>query len=208
MTTTHPAPTSASTTARAPRALRGRLATPARIAGHVAALPLRALARSRPPAVADPSALHPGDPPPTDGKLLLLFDGGCGICLHARDLFAALDWNHRLAYDRIVRHDQGLLAALDPEARYGSWHTVHDDGRLEHGAQGVASALEAIPIGALPAKFIRRFPDISDAAYQWFVRNRSWVSQTTGLINHPQRDPREQLHDPKHAEVAPKPTSS
>lgn len=187
--------------------LRGPVAGPAKAIAHVAALPIRRLAKVRPPAVADPSAFRPGDPPPTDGRLLLLFDGGCGICLHARDTFLALDWNHRLAHDRIVRHDLGLLSDVDPVARYSSWHTIHPDGRVERGAQGVAAALEEIPAGRLPAKFVRRFPGVSDAAYEWFVHNRGWISRGSGLINHPQRDPREQLSNPKHDEVAPPPAA-
>lgn len=181
---------------------------PAKAVAHLVALPIRALAKERPPAVAAPSSLSAGDPPPTDGRLLLLFDGGCGICLHARDVFLAFDWNHRLAHDRIVRHDLGLLSDIDPVTRYASWHTIHPDGRVEHGAQGVASALEEIPIGKLPAKFVRRFPGVSDAAYQWFVHNRGWISRGSGLINHPQRDPREQLTNPRHHEVAPQPRAA
>lgn len=151
--------------------------------------------------MADPLALHPGDPPPTDGRLLLLFDGGCGICLHARDLFLALDWNDQLAHDRIVRHAPGLLAQLEPAAQYGSWHTVHPDGRIEHGAAGVAAALEMVPIGRGAARLVRRFPRTSERAYAWFVRHRSTISQSTGLIDHPQRDPREQPDHPRHAEA-------
>lgn len=170
---------------------------------HAAALPIRALAKERPAAVADPSALHPGDAPPTNGKLLLLFDGGCGICLHARDVFAALDRHHRLAYDRIVRHDGGLLADLSPAERYGSWHIVHPSGELEHGSAGLATVLRALPGGRLPSWLVRAMPGIADAGYEWFVRNRGWVSRGSGLINHPQRDPREQPGDPRHAEVVP-----
>lgn len=180
------------------------MSAPAKAIAHVAALPIRALAKVRPPAVAEPSALHPGDAPPTDGRLLLLFDGGCGICLHARDLFLAFDWNHRLAQDRIVRHDLGLLSDVEPVARYSSWHTIHPDGRVERGAQGVAAALEEIPVGRVPAKFVRRFPGVTDAAYAWFVHNRGWISRGSGLINHPQRDAREQLTNPRHDEIAPK----
>lgn len=181
--------------------LRGPVSRPAQLLAHVAALPIRALARERPPAIADPAALHPGDRPPTGGRLLLLFDGGCGICLHARDVFAALDRRHRLVFDRIARHDGGLLAAIPPERKYGSWHIVHPDGRIEDGSAGLASVVAELPGGRVPARLLRRFPAPAEWAYQWFVRNRGWVSRGSGLINHPQRDPREQLGDPRHGEV-------
>lgn len=181
-----------------PRFLRGPISRPAQVLAHGAALPLRALARRRPDAVDDPTALHPGDRPPTGGQLLLLFDGGCGICLHVRDLFAALDRRHHLTFDRIARHDAGLLAELDDEERYGSWHVVHPDGRMEHGAAGVAATVAVLPGGRVPARLIRQFSGPSAAGYQWFARNRGWISRGSGLINHPQRDPRHQLSHPEH----------
>jgi predicted DCC family thiol-disulfide oxidoreductase YuxK len=184
-----------------PRWLRGPVSRPAQLVAHLAALPIRAVARERPPAVADPSALSPGDAPPTAGKLLLLFDGGCGICLHARDVIGLLDRRERLAFDRIARHDRGLLADLTPEERYGSWHVVHPDGRLEHGSAALATTVASLPVGRIPAAAMRALSGLSESGYLWFARNRGWISRGSGLINHPQRDPREQLRDPEHDEV-------
>ncbi|MBO9534757.1 MAG: DUF393 domain-containing protein [Solirubrobacteraceae bacterium] len=170
------------------------------------ALPIRALAKRMPPAVEHPEALAPGDAPPTNGRLLLLFDGGCGICLHARDTFAAWDrGGRRLAFDRIARHDGGLLRGIPAEERYSAWHVVHPDGRLESGAAGVISSVAALPGGRPLAALARRHERVADRGYRWFVRNRGWISRGSGLINHPQRDPREQLHDPRHLEVVPHP---
>jgi predicted DCC family thiol-disulfide oxidoreductase YuxK len=173
----------------------------ARLGAHIAAIPVRSVAQRRPPAIDEPDALRPGDPPPTNGRLLLLFDGGCGICLHARDVFAVLDRRHRLVFDRIARHDAGLLSAMDPETRYGSWHVVHPDGTVESGALGIAAALRELPFGQIPSRLIRRFPGPPERGYQWFADNRGWISQGSGLINHPQRDPREQLDNARHDEV-------
>jgi predicted DCC family thiol-disulfide oxidoreductase YuxK len=172
-----------------------------RMGARTAARPLRSLARVRPPAVADPTTLHPGDAPPTGGRLLLLYDGGCGICLHVRDGIAAADRRGQLAHDRIARHDDGLLADLDPEERYSSWHAVFPDGRRVSGSRALEAALDVLPFGRGPAAFIRRFPGLSDRAYRWFARNRGWISRGTGLIDHPERDEREQLHDPGHRQV-------
>jgi predicted DCC family thiol-disulfide oxidoreductase YuxK len=177
------------------------LKTVARLGAHVVAAPVRALARVRPPAIEDPTGLKPGDAPPTDGRLLLLYDGGCGICLHARDVFATLDRRGRLVHDHIARYDSGLLADMDEDTRYGSWHAVYPDGRVESGAKGVVAALSQLPFGRLPGRIVQRFPDQADQAYQWFADNRSWISQGSGLINHPERDPREQPGEPGHDEV-------
>lgn len=167
------------------------------------ATPIRRLGRLRAPAIPDPAGLRPGDAPPIDAELLLIYDGGCGICLHTRDLLAAWDRRGRFAHDTIVRHDAGLLADLDPETRYASWHAIHVDGRAEHGAPALAATLARLPGGAPLAAAMRRFPRVGAAGYAWFVRNRAWISQTAGLVDHPQRDPREQLTHPQHHEVLP-----
>lgn len=201
----HPAARNASR-AQPPRLIGGRLAPLAKLGAHLAVLPIRALAREREPAIEHPELLSPGDPPPTDGKLLLLFDGGCGICLHARDVFAAWDrGGQRLAFDRIARHDGGLLRDIPAEERYSAWHVVYPDGHQVSGAMGVAASVAALPGGKLPASIARRNVDAAERAYGWFVRNRGWISRGSGLINHPQRDPREQLHDPRHRDVVPNP---
>lgn len=181
--------------------LKDLLAAPLRLGGHIAASPIRMLGRFREPAVAEPWLLSPGDPPPTDGRILLLFDGGCGICLHARDVFGALDRRNRLAFDRIARHDSGLLRDIPDVARYEAWHVVRPDGRILDGAAGLAAAISALPGGGPIAWLMRRNPELSDRFYAWFATNRGWISRGSGLINHPQRDPREQLTNPGHAEV-------
>ncbi|MDQ8045699.1 MAG: DCC1-like thiol-disulfide oxidoreductase family protein [Solirubrobacteraceae bacterium] len=174
---------------RAPHPAARVVTAPLRLVGHGLALPLRAIARSRPPAVIDPAALRPGDRPPTDGRLLLLFDGACGICLHIRDLLVLLDRRGRFAVDRIDRHVGGLLAEVDPAAVYETWHVVHADGRVEHGGAALTTVVGALPGGRPFAAAMRRAAGPVDAAYAWFARNRSWISQGTGLIHHPQRDP-------------------
>jgi predicted DCC family thiol-disulfide oxidoreductase YuxK len=177
------------------------LTVPAKAVARFAVRPVRSLARVRPPAIADPSALSPGDPPPTDGRLLLLFDGGCGICLHARDVFARIDGGRHFTHDRIARHDQGLLANVPEQERYESWHVVHPDGRLESGSDGLAAVVAELPGGRIPSWLMRRFPSLPDRGYRWFAANRGWISRGSGLINHPERDPREQLSSPRHDEV-------
>ncbi len=184
-----------------PRFLRGPLSRPSQLVAHLAALPIRWLARERPPAVEHPEALHPGDRPPTAGKVLLLFDGGCGICLHTRDVIALLDRHHRLAFDRIARHDCGLLADLTADERYDSWHAVHPDGTMEHGSAALATTAAALPGGRVLSWPLRRFPGAADAGYRWFAANRGWISRGSGLINHPQRDPSEQPPSNRHTSM-------
>lgn len=151
------------------------------------ARPLRALARVRPPAILDPDALRPGDPPPTDGRALVLYDEACGVCLHGRDLIARLDRRGRLAHDVIGRHTGGLLAAVPPEAQYESWHVIHPDGRIEHGGAGVIAVIDALPGGHLPAAVLRRVPGLVDRGYRAFATHRVPISQGLGLSGHPQR---------------------
>jgi len=154
--------------------------------------PIKAIARVREPAVVDPTTLRPGDPPPTNGRLLVLYDGGCGICLHARDLFARWDNGRALNDDMIARHDDFLLANMSQEETYGSFHVIHPDGRVESGGDGLATVIGALRFGGPLAAAMRRFSRASNGLYDWFVAHRAGISQTTGLINHPQRDPSQQ----------------
>lgn len=190
-----------SVSAGPPRLLRGPLSGPARLLAHAAALPILAVHKVREPAVAEPWTLSPGDAPPTDGRLLLIFDGGCGICLHARDVFGVLDRRHHLAFDRIARHDRGLLADIPDEERYESWHVIRPDGTQLSGAEGLLAVIAELPGGRLPAAVAGRFGGTAERGYRWFAENRGWISRGSGLINHPERDPREQLNHPGHAEL-------
>jgi predicted DCC family thiol-disulfide oxidoreductase YuxK len=165
---------------------------PVRAIAHLAATPIRLVARVREPAVADPAALSPGDPPGVGDRLLVLYDGGCGICLHSRDLFAFWDRGRGLADDRIARHAGHLLGDLDEDLTYRSFHVVHPDGRRESAGPGLAALFEALPGFGVVGAAMRRFPGPTERVYEWFALNRPWISQGTGLINHPQRDPAEQ----------------
>ncbi len=168
------------------------LLAPIKAIAHVAALPVRALGSVRTPAVADPERLHPGDRPDVGDRLLVLYDGGCGICLHARDVFAWWDRGRTLADDRIARHSGYLLGDLDREETYSSFHVVHPDGRVESAGPGLAALFEALPGLGFVGSAMRRLPGPTERFYEWFAENRPWISQGTGLINHPQRDPAEQ----------------
>lgn len=165
---------------------------PLRALGHLVGTPIRLLSQERVPAVGHPELLKPGDRPEVGERLLVLYDGGCGICLHARDLFARWDGGRALADDRIARHDHHLLADLDEDATYSSFHVIHPDGRRESGGDGLAAVFSALRFGRPLAAAMRRFSGTTDAAYRWFAENRTWISQGTGLIDHPDRDPSEQ----------------
>jgi predicted DCC family thiol-disulfide oxidoreductase YuxK len=171
---------------------RSLAALPLRLVGHALAAPVRLAAKRRPPAVEHPELLTPGQPPDVGGRLLVLYDGGCGICLHVRDLFELLDRADRVANDRIARNADYLLGDLDEESTFSSFHVIHPGGRRESGGAGLAALVETLPPLRLLGRAMRRFPGATDAVYDWFARNRPWISQGTGLINHPQRDPSEQ----------------
>lgn len=175
---------------------------PFRLAAHAAAAPIRLVGRNRAPAVEHPKRLRPGDPPGTGGRLLVLYDGGCGICLHARDVFARWDGGRRIADDRIARHEHGLLADLSEDETYESFHVIHPDGRRESGGDGLAALFEALPGAGPIGRAMRRFPGSTETFYEWFANNRPWISQGSGLINHPQRDPDEQPDDAPGGDAA------
>jgi predicted DCC family thiol-disulfide oxidoreductase YuxK len=96
-----------------------------------------------------------------------------------------------LVDDRIARHDRHLLAELDAEQTYGSFHVVHPDGRIESAGAGLTAIIGALPFGSPFAGVMRRLPGVTEAAYDWFADHREEISQMFGLADHPQKDPAE-----------------
>lgn len=161
----------------------------AAVARRVAS-PVQRLAVRRPPAIDDPAGLRPGDPPPTDGRVLILYDGGCGVCLHGRDLLAWIDRRRgRLAHDRLQRHAGGLLADLEAEAQLASWHVILADGQRYENGPSVVALLAALPFGRLTAPAARAAMPLTDRVYRWFSGHRANISQFAGLADHLDRDP-------------------
>lgn len=181
-----------------------RLIPPPLVAGvRGLGAPLRRIATTRSPAVADPQALAPGDPPPTGGRTLILYDGACGVCLHGRDLIARLDRRDRLAHDELQRHVQGLLGDLSTEQILASWHVIHPDGRRETQGRAVLAIIGALPGGRVTAPLLRPALPVIDRAYRWFSAHRGQISPALALEGHPQRRDPERPAPEGHRRVQP-----
>ncbi len=122
-----------------------------------------------------------------DGRLLVLFDGDCGFCLHGRDLLRQWDLRDRLADDVIQRHAASTLADLTEDDQLASWHVVHPDGRRESGGAALAAVLERLPLGSLPARVLRAAPGPTEHAYAWVSAHRDAISRLLRTREHPQR---------------------
>jgi predicted DCC family thiol-disulfide oxidoreductase YuxK len=111
----------------------------------------------------------------------VLYDEGCGFCRWCIGVLLALD-RHRALRPVAIGSAEGrmLLADLDEQARWASWHLVDPDGRRTSGGAAVAPLLDLLPGGRAPAALARALPGPVDGGYRLVVRHRSLVGRPIG----------------------------
>jgi predicted DCC family thiol-disulfide oxidoreductase YuxK len=112
---------------------------------------------------------------------LVLFDEDCGFCRWSADRLRAWDRAGRLAFRSIQAAERsGMLDALDPEARYASWHVITGDGRIWSGGAAVPPLMARLPGGQALAAVAEAFPDETDRLYGFVARNRGRFGAVLG----------------------------
>ena len=119
---------------------------------------------------------------PGSGRLLVVYDGDCGICQAARRLLERLDRAQRLDF---VTSDaaQGLVGAVDSTLFDRTIVVVDDGGRTHVEEAGVAEVIAQLPGGALVAWPLRLWGVrvLARSAYRWVSRNRTALSAALGF---------------------------
>jgi predicted DCC family thiol-disulfide oxidoreductase YuxK len=104
---------------------------------------------------------------------VILYDEDCGFCKWSLDKILAWDRSRRLRPIAIQSDEGGrLLAAVDPEARLGSWHLI-SDGELFSAGAAAAPLTRILPGGRPLAAVLSAFPAHMDRAYRYIARHRS-----------------------------------
>lgn len=118
---------------------------------------------------------------PTHAASLVLFDEDCGFCRWSADRLRAWDRAGRLAFRSIQAAERaGMLDALDPEARYASWHVITRDGRIWSGGAAVPPLMARLPGGQALAAVAEAFPDGTDGLYRFVARHRDRFGAALG----------------------------
>jgi predicted DCC family thiol-disulfide oxidoreductase YuxK len=122
----------------------------------------------------DPAAIAPLFPP--DARLLLIYDGWCGVCTRMVDWLVARDEAHRIAILPNQQLDLAERTGLTREQLDGSAWAIDRAGRRFEGAAAINRTWHELggPWRRLAALY--RLPmlgAIENAAYHWFSANRA-----------------------------------
>jgi len=109
---------------------------------------------------------------------VLLYDEDCGFCRWSLDKVLAWDRAERIR-PLAIQSDEGarLLAPVAPEARLDSWHLVRDDGKLFPAGAAAAPLARLLPGGRPLAALFAAFPGVTERAYGFVARHRSWFAR-------------------------------
>ena len=94
----------------------------------------------------------------------LLYDADCGVCTFAKRIVTALDWRRRI--EAVPLQDPRtdfLLAGMDEDARWATFHVVRD-GRTASGGDGILAIgglllNDRVPALATEIPILRRMSD-------------------------------------------------
>ena len=112
---------------------------------------------------------------------LVLYDEDCGFCRWSAERLRAWDRRRRLTFRSIQAAERdGVLDALDPGARYASWHVVTHDGRLWSAGAAVPPLMWRLPGGTPLGELAERFPGATDRLYRSVARHRARLGTMIG----------------------------
>jgi len=115
-------------------------------------------------------------------RTVVLYDEECGFCRWSADLLRRWDRRGLVRFAPLGSDEATeLLAGLDREARFASWHAVTGEGRVYSGGAGVPELLQRLPGGWAPAALARRMPRATDRAYRVVAANRDRLGRIVGV---------------------------
>lgn len=109
---------------------------------------------------------------------VVLYDEDCGFCKWSLDKILAWDRAERVR-PVAIQSEEGarLLAPVAPDARLDSWHLVRDDGKLFSAGAAAAPLARLLPGGRPLAAVFAAFPGVTERAYSFVARHRSWFAR-------------------------------
>ncbi|MBN2469417.1 MAG: DUF393 domain-containing protein [Anaerolineae bacterium] len=134
-------------------------------------------------------------------RIVMLYDGHCGLCTSSQRLVRRLDWLGRIEYLDAQARDvvAARFPGLDPAAILGAIHVITPEGRVFVGYEGVRALTRALPpvMWLYPLLFLPGIRWLGPKVYNWIAANRyrfNWLLGTP--------DPCEAGRCPVHAPVS------
>ena len=114
-------------------------------------------------------------------RAIVLYDEDCGVCRWTADRLRRWDRGARLTFRSIQTAEAGGdLDAMDPSARYASWHVIEPDGRIWSAGAAVPSVMRRLPGGGAFATLAATFPAATERIYGFVVRHRTRLGTMLG----------------------------
>lgn len=119
---------------------------------------------------------------PARARLIVCYDGECGVCLAAIERLRNLDGDERLQFvpaQRVATELPGLAARIAPGALSSALHVVEPDGRWISGGEAVLRIAETVP-RLRPIARLGRLPLVNplvEPLYRLVARHRHRLSR-------------------------------
>ena len=115
-------------------------------------------------------------------RTAVLYDADCGFCRWSADVLRRWDRRGLLRFAPLASDEATeLLASLDREVRFASWHVVTGDGSVYSAGAALPELLLRLPGGSAPAALARRMPHATDRAYRILAANRDRLGRMLGV---------------------------
>lgn len=116
------------------------------------------------------------------GLTTIYYDADCGFCRRVLRIVLRLDhFNGRMLSPRAIQ-DPGAaiaLAPLTPAEQLASWHLRLPNGSVVSGGAAIPTLLRVWGWPEWAPALFERFPDATDAGYQWAARHRAQLGLLT-----------------------------
>lgn len=108
-------------------------------------------------------------------KLLILYDGNCGLCTRSVAGLRTLKTNAVLEFMPLQQYDtDNLPLNLSVEDLYAQIHVIDEEGRLFKGAEALTRVVKTVPTLQWIA-WLYRVPGmhyVADQLYKWIAKHR------------------------------------
>ena len=113
-------------------------------------------------------------------RVPILYDADCGFCKWTLAVVLAWDRRRRLRPVALQAPEADeLLAGMERERRFASWHLVEPGGRVRSAGAAVAPLMRLLPGGGPFGALARSFPAVTNRAYRWVADHRSSFGKLT-----------------------------
>jgi predicted DCC family thiol-disulfide oxidoreductase YuxK len=114
-------------------------------------------------------------------RATVLFDGDCGLCRWSAEKLRRWDRAGALGFATLdsLAADE-MLAGMDRETRFDSWHLVGVDGRVWSAGAAIPETLRLLPGGAPLGWLASLSPALTERAYRSVSRHRVQLGRLLG----------------------------